>query len=146
MDDRYIDRAAFLKSAAGFFAIALIDRRATLALGPVKATGLQHPDPRPGITADHVLTAEGLGDFAKKKRVASAYDAARAYPEIFDGLSCGCGCVDHGGEHRSLLSCYESMQPTGCGSCQEEAAKVAGLASDKRTLAEIRMAVDKMFS
>src|SRR5258708_7881394 len=98
MDDRHIDRAAFLKSAAGFFAFALIDRRPIAPPGPVAATALHHPAPRPGITADHVLTAEGLGDFAKKKRVVSAYDAARTYPEIFDGLSCGCGCVDHGGE------------------------------------------------
>jgi hypothetical protein len=146
MDDRHIDRAAFLKRTAGLLALALIDLRTIRPAGAVARTDLHHPDPRPGINADHVLTAEDLGDFAKKSRVTSAYNAARAYPEIFDGLSCGCGCVEHGGEHRSLLSCYESMQPTGCVACQEEATFVADLAKDKKTLAEIRTAVDKKFS
>ena len=145
MDDRQIDRAAFLKRATGFFALALIDHRTMGRVGAIARTDLHHPDPRQGVDASHVLTTEELGDFAKKKRVASAYDAARAYPEIFDGLSCGCGCVEHGGEHRSLLSCYESKQPTGCMACQEEATFVADLAKDKKSLAEIRTAVDKKF-
>ena len=146
MDDRQIDRAAFLTRAAGLFALALIDYRTIGRVGATGRTELHHPDPRPGINADHVLPVDALGEFAKKKHVASAYEAARASPEIFDGLSCGCGCVEHGGEHRSLLACYESNQPTGCGSCQEEANLVADLAKAKKSLADIRVAVDKMFS
>jgi hypothetical protein len=103
---------------------------------------LIHPDPRPGITAERVLTAEALGS-SRKGKVLSAYEAARAYPELFDGLACTCGCTGVGPMHRSLLVCYETMQPTGCIACQEEANLVAKLAKELKTLIEIREAVDK---
>src|SRR5437016_8965145 len=66
--------------------------------------GLPHPEPRDGITGEHVLPAEQLGANAD---ILAAYAAARAYPEIFDGLYCACRCRDSH-HHRSLLSCYES--------------------------------------
>src|SRR5205085_662865 len=106
---------------------------------------LKHPEPRPGITAEKVLTAEDLGEKSRKS-VTDAYAAARQYPEIFDGLACACGC--HGDatyQHRSLLVCYETRQPTGCGGCQQEAAFVGKLAKDGKTLAEIRASVDKKY-
>src|SRR6185369_6534255 len=62
----------------------------------------EHPDPRPGITAEKVLTPEQVGD--KKKEVLEAYEYARSYPEIFDGIYCPCDCKKSMG-HRSLLSC-----------------------------------------
>ena len=136
-----IDRAAFLKRAGGLFALALFDPSSTWSHD---REPLPHPDPRPGITADKVLKASELGD-RPKKGVLSAYDAAREMPQVFDGLACGCGCSDHAGTHRSLLVCYESMQPTGCASCREEADFVAKMARDGKTLAEIRTAVDKKF-
>lgn len=98
---------------------------------------LIHPDPRPGITAEKVLAEEKLPD---KKRVKESFAAAREYPELFDGICCACGCEK---EHRSLLSCFESAQPTGCYGCQEEAMLIARLAKEGKTLGEIRTAVDK---
>lgn len=104
---------------------------------------MEHPDPRPGITGEHVLSAERLAK--KRASVREAYEAARSYPEIFDGLLCGCECKGTMG-HRSLLSCYESEQPMGCVACREEAELVGKLAKEGKSLAEIRKAVDKEYS
>lgn len=136
-----ISRAAFLRRVAGLSAFVVLDRSVI-----ARATEpLKHPEPRAGITAAKVLSAEDLGT-KPRKAVSEAYDAARQYPGVFDGLACACGC--HGDaeyQHRSLLSCYESRQPTGCQSCQMEAAFVGGLAKDGKTLVEIRAAVDRKF-
>ncbi len=131
-------RAKFLRCAA------------TLALGAIAgapATGwgmrlrksLDHPEPRRGITAAHVLADAAL---PREPKVRAAYAAARANPGIFDGLYCACNCRDSLG-HRSLLACYETQQPTGCEACQEEAALVGRLAARGKRLAEIRGAVDR---
>jgi hypothetical protein len=140
-----IDRADFLKRASALFAVAVIDYATIRRGGRMIMTNVEHPDPRPGITAERVLTAADLGDFAKKKNVVNAYDGAREHPEIFDGISCACGCAEQSAPHRSLLVCYETKQPTGCGGCREEAIFISGLAKEKKTLAEIRTAVDKKF-
>ena len=103
------------------------------------AEGFEHPDPRPGITAGNVLPDDTIGD---KKSVREAYAAARAHPELFDGLYCACEC-SKGMNHRSLLSCFESMQPAGCHGCREQAALVARMARQGKSLAEIRKAVDE---
>lgn len=96
-----------------------------------------HPDPRPGITAEHVLADEKLPD---KKRVRRAFAAARARPELFDGIYCPCECSR---QHRSLLSCFESAQPTGCYGCMEAADLVDEMAKDGKNLAQIREAFDR---
>jgi len=103
---------------------------------------LEHPEPRPGITSEHVLADADLPK--NRKKMHDAYSGARAYPELFDGLCCGCDCRESMG-HRSLLSCYESKQPQGCLACQEEAWLVADLAKQGKSLADIRTAVDKKF-
>jgi hypothetical protein len=100
-----------------------------------------HPDPRPGITAANVLPDDKLPN---KKKVRELYAAAREYPEIFDGIYCTCHCSDQG--HRSLLSCFESEQATGCWACQEVAEEVAKRAREGKTLTEVRAAVDKEFA
>jgi hypothetical protein len=100
-----------------------------------------HPEPRPGISGAGVLAAEQLPD---KKSVRAAFDAARTYPEIFDGVYCICDCAE-GMSHRSLLACFESKQPTGCWGCREQAEFIAPLAREGKTLKEIRVAVDKEF-
>lgn len=139
-----IDRATFLRRAGSVFAIALFDRSARLPRFRY-STALVHPEPRPGITGGRVLSAEAIGP-SPRIRVVEAYDAARSYPSLFDGLMCACGC-DGGqhGRHRSLLVCYETMQPTGCLSCREEAELVDRLARQDKSLAEIRAAVDKKY-
>jgi hypothetical protein len=124
----------------GLLAFAVVDRDIVPRLASLK-----HPDPREGITAEKVLKVADLGD-KPRKRVADAYAAAREFPAIFDGLACACGCL--GGEahqHRSLLVCFETRQPMGCYGCQEQSAFVARLAKDNKSLAEIRLAVDKEF-
>src|SRR4029079_11474493 len=102
--------------------------------------GFPHPEPREGITAENVLSVEALGESASKK-VLEAYEYARTYPGIFDGLYCACRCSDGKQGHRSLLACYESRQPTGCGGCQHEADMVGKLAKEEKTLAESPLAV-----
>jgi hypothetical protein len=96
-----------------------------------------HPDPRPGITAENVLPDDKLPD---KKRVREGFAAAREYPELFDGIYCACECSK---THRSLLTCFESLQPTGCMGCQEVAELVSSMAKEGKALQEIRAAVDK---
>lgn len=114
-----------------------------LELRAAVPTGFTHPDPRPGITGDHVLTAEQLGK--RKPEVYRAYDYARAHAELFDGVYCICDCNKGATGHRSLLVCFESMQPTGCMACQEEAELVGTLAGEGKSLADIRAAVDKEY-
>jgi hypothetical protein len=100
---------------------------------------VRHPDPRPGITAANVLPPDRLPD---KKRVRRAYAMAREIPQVFDGLYCYCDCEKTQG-HRSLLSCFESDQATGCLACREEAELVHSLHTQGKNLGEIRAAVDK---
>lgn len=138
-----ISRGEFLRRMGGLSAIVLLDRSglALPALDP-----LPHPEPRDGVTSEKVLKADDLGD-KPRKAVLDAYDAARHDPQIFDGLACGCGCHGQAAayQHRSLLVCYETRQPTGCPSCREEATLVGKLIKEGKTLAEIRAAVDKRF-
>ena len=129
-----ISRRAALTRMTGFFAASFV---APVSFDALRPKGLTHPDPRPGITAEKVLAEDKLPD---KKRVREAFAAAREFPEIFDGIGCACGCEK---EHRSLLSCYESTQPTGCWGCQEEAMLVHKLAREGKALDEIRTAIDK---
>lgn len=142
MSERPMSRATFLKRAGGLSMFALIDRSVLrLALDEP----LKHPDPRARITADKVLKVEDLGD-KPRRGVVAAFDAARKHPEIFDGLACACGCAgDASYQHRSLLVCFETRQPTGCHGCREEATFVADMAKDGKTLAQIRIAVDRKF-
>jgi hypothetical protein len=136
-----ISRAAFVGRASGFLAVVVFGRANPLR-GAELVGAPEHPEPRPGITGERVLTAEALGKSVNEK-VLAAFDAARAYPALFDGIACGCGCSGSHGDHRSLLVCYETRQPTGCWGCRESANLVARLAKEDRTLAEIRQAIDR---
>ena len=137
---RPMNRAAFLQESAALFAGFALTRR----ISSTDPSPLEHPEPRPGITSERVLSADDLG--TSKKSVLAAYDAARTYPGVFDGLACACGCAgERDGLHRSLLVCYETKQPTGCHACQMEAEFVAKLAKEDKSLADIRAAVDKKF-
>jgi hypothetical protein len=139
-----IDRKTFLRRARGLLALVGFDARTRAGPSP-RTSPLPHPDARLGITAERVLPTEALGLLPYNK-VVDAYDAARRYPELFDGIACGCGCTaGKHATHRSLLVCYETMQPTGCVSCQDEAQLVAKLAKQGKELAKIRLAVDKEF-
>ena len=137
-----INRATFLKQATSLLGVTFIGRGGLprWSLAPLSLT---HPEPRDGITAERVLGESALS--GRKEPVLRAYESARNYPAIFDGIACGCSCGGEKGTHRSLLVCYETLQPTGCGACQEEAQLVGRLAKAEKSLAEIREAVDKEY-
>jgi len=122
---------------ATLLAIGLLPERRAVALLPKP---FEHPDPRPGITAEHVLSDD---EIPRKSSVRTAYGWVRRFPEICDGIYCVCDCKSMG--HRSLLACYEGKQPEGCGACREVAVLVGTMASNGKTLAEIRTAVDEKF-
>jgi hypothetical protein len=145
MDERAhpISRGDFLRRATGLLAVFTLPSDSVFRV-LANPSSLEHPDPRPGITAEHVLSVEALASI-KSERVKDAYESARAYPAIFDGIACGCSCGGRNGNHRSLLVCYETTQPTGCQACRDEAQLVARLAAKDTPLAEIRAAVDKRF-
>jgi hypothetical protein len=135
-----LGRRGFLLTA---LALVATPWRDALAQGAWASThtvyATRHPDPRPGITAANVLPPDRLPD---KKRVRRAYAMAREIPQLFDGLYCHCNCETTQG-HRSLLSCFESDQATGCLACREEAELAHSLHKQGKSLDEIRAAVDK---
>ena len=117
---------------------ALLPR--TLLAGTSRTTPeVVHPDPRPGITAEHVLAESEVPE-----RYRDAYRAAREIPEVLDGIFCHCDCAAHRGL-RSLLSCCESEMPQSCGICLGEARTAHRMHGRGATLAEIRVAVDRAY-
>jgi hypothetical protein len=142
-----VTRRAFVALLGGV-AVAAVSRGAlardltSVASGSRKRGAFPHPEPRPGVTAEHVLSEEEIGS---RRRVREVYAAARTHPEVFDGVYCACEC-DTSMNHRSLLSCFESRQAIGCAACREEGELVGRLARDGRTLDEIRRAVNEEFS
>ncbi len=129
-----VSRREFLRFST---TLALLAALPNAARGSTKH---DHPEPRPGITAEHVLAPARF----RSSKVKRAYDAAREIPEVLDGLYCVCGCLDGMG-HRSLLACYETKQPAGCPGCQDEALLALKLHGEGKSLAEIRAAVDREF-
>ena len=88
-----------------------------------------------------MLPASTFGD---DERLVRAYTAARAMPEVFDGLYCYCHCKEDMG-HRSLLTCYESEHAASCDICLAEAQMAAELHGQGATLDDIRRAIDARF-
>lgn len=102
-----------------------------------------HPDPRPGITAERVLTGSAV---PRTPGAAEAYAAARAAPQVLDGTYCHCDCSKHAKPpHRSLLTCFESDHGAYCDICMGEAVLAAQLSSEGKTLDDIRRAIDRQF-
>lgn len=98
-----------------------------------------HPAPREGITA-----AKVLADADVPMKYKDAYDAAREFPAILDGLYCHCDCAERDGLY-SLLACFESRMPQSCRICTGEAQLAGRLARQRKTLDEIRVAIDKEY-
>jgi hypothetical protein len=132
--DVSLTRRAALSKMGGFLGLAALPWDWH---GAGRGDPFPHPEPRVGITAEKVLPEEKLPD---KKRVREAFAAVRERPELFDGIYCPCECSKN---HRSLLTCFESAQPTGCYGCIEAAELVSEKAREGKTLAEIREIVDK---
>jgi len=134
--------------AASLVALATLDWRALLDASLERVDGhrrssgrVAHPDPRPGITGERVLRTDST---RMKARIAEMYDMAREIPQIFDGLYCYCHCHDSQ-KHRSLLTCFESEQPTGCYGCGAEARLAYEEFKAGKSLDQIRAACDKKF-
>lgn len=107
-------------------------------------SGSIHPDPRPGIDASQVMTAEELGDLPDS--VKAIYEQVREIPQVMDGLGCYCGCSVRPG-YRSLLTCYyPDGMAMGCNICQGQARLAYRRHSEGQTLEEIRRAIDARFS
>jgi hypothetical protein len=122
---------------AGAAGVALL---AVLVVAKPAAAGA-HPDPRPGITAERVLTDAAI---PRTPGSAEAYAAARAAAGTLDGVYCHCDCSKHAG-HRSLLTCFETDHGAYCDICKGEAMLAAQLASRGTSLKEIRAAIDARF-
>jgi hypothetical protein len=100
---------------------------------PSRPTG--HPDPRPGITAENVK------DLRKKYPwSADVYERVIQIPQLLDSIACYCGCG-----HRSLLECFEDGHGYGCPGCREAAKLAHRLNGERKSLEEIRAAVDAEF-
>jgi hypothetical protein len=100
-----------------------------------------HPDPRPGIAAKQVLPPATVPGTPGSPE---AYAAARAVPQVLDGLHCYCDCARHSG-HRSLLTCFESEHGAYCDICMGEAMLAQQLTARGDALDAIRRAVDAQF-
>jgi hypothetical protein len=102
-----------------------------------------HPTPRPGVTAEKVLTTEQLGPWVT---AAPAFDEVRQIPEIIDGIRCNCGCADTPGYY-SLLTCYEGSDAMAriCEICQGQGRLAFRLHAAGKTLDEIRAALDARY-
>ncbi len=100
-----------------------------------------HPDPRPGITAAGVLSEDAMPN---TPGAADAYQAARAFPSVLDGLYCYCRCKETAG-HRSLLTCFESAHGAYCDICMNEAMQAVQMSMNGSSLEEIRKAIDQRF-
>lgn len=114
---------------------------AALVLLTKRVNATTHPTPRPGITSARVLPEAVLPHVAG---AAEAYAAARAMPQVLDGIFCHCECARNFG-HRSLLTCFESDHGSQCDICMGEAMLATQLASQGNSLDQIRTAIDAQF-
>ena len=100
-----------------------------------------HPEPRPGITAAHVLRDDMLTDSS----LAPVFAMVREIPQIVDGIRCNCGCAEMEGFY-SLLSCYEKDgMAQHCVICQGQARLAYKLHAEGWSLRGIRRAIDAEF-
>lgn len=121
--------------------IAAAAALALLALFVTNGARAGHPDPRAGITAEKVLP---LGTLPRTPGSVESYAAARAVPQVLDGLFCYCDCARHSG-HRSLLTCFESEHGGYCDICMGEAVLAQQLTVRGESLDAIRRAIDMQF-
>lgn len=132
------------------FLTAISTMAVTVAFGPLEHFGIpgpgkkgDHPVPRPGIDASHVLSDAVLANYPAAK---TAYDGVRQIPEIADGIRCHCGCKDIPGYY-SLLTCFEEgMMATMCDVCQGQGRLAYRLHRRGRTLDQIRAATDARYA
>jgi hypothetical protein len=100
-----------------------------------------HPDPR--AEADQVVTAapERYADYPE---VQETYKLAAHVKSTLDGLYCYCHCKGAG--HYSLLDCFRDDHGAGCDICLESARIAYRMANEGKSLEEIRLTLDQMYS
>ena len=112
------------------------------ALAGVTPRGPEHPDPRPGIDASHMVPPDKVREHPD---AVAAFDEARTIPGILDGIRCHCGCADDPAM-RSLITCYEGdVMALHCPICQGQARLAYRLHQRGRSLAQIRAAIDARY-
>ena len=116
---------------------------AAFLLFPRGASAGHHPDPRPDAQA-LAMTVRQVSEFAGNPDAAEAYDIARQIPQALDGLYCHCHCKESM-RHRSLLTCFQSEHASQCDICMGEARLAFQMLQQGKSLAEIRVAVDKQY-
>lgn len=137
---RPVDRRGFLTVLPG--ALAAVHGLLRGTPGDWLRTGIEHPDPRPGVDGSKILTAS---DLAGAPHVVDLFDAIRRIPHVVDGIRCHCGCAELDG-YRSLLSCYEAPgMAQWCEICQGEGRLAVRRTAEGQSLAEIRRAIDARF-
>jgi len=103
---------------------------------------IDHPEPRPGIDASKVLTAD---EIAMSDAVA-IYDGIREIPHIADGILCHCGCATLP-NYRSLLTCYEEFgMAQFCEICKGQGRLAYRRFKEGQSLDQIRRAIDARFA
>ncbi len=138
MIDRLPSRRQFLQALAALALPGLTPRR----LFGNPAANVVHPEPRPGIDASKVLTADQLIN----PSAAEVYDMIREIPEVADGILCHCGCAELDGYY-SLLTCYEEGgMAQFCEICQGEGRMTYRRHQEGQTLDQIRNAIDARLS
>jgi hypothetical protein len=130
-----------------FLKILPLGALAVLGIGPRRLAAwsmlgsAEHPEPRPGVDASKVLTADKLTNPA----AAPLYDMIREIPQIADGIRCTCGCAELPGYY-SLLTCYEEGgMAQFCEICQGQARLAYRRHGEGQSLDQIRNAIDARF-
>ncbi|HSJ09851.1 MAG TPA: CYCXC family (seleno)protein [Longimicrobiales bacterium] len=112
-----------------------------LGLAATRKANAHHPEPRVGLTAQHVESHEHYADYP---RVAEVYEMVAQIPEVIDGLYCHCDCSKHSG-HRSLLTCFQDDHGAACDVCLTEAALAFRMTREGSSLAAIRKEIDALY-
>lgn len=103
------------------------------------AKRVRHPAPRPGITAERVLSPESVREQSR-----AVYTMAAQIPSLLDGLYCHCDCHERDGL-RSLLECFEDEMGSTCGICSGQARLAYELHEQGKSLRDIRKAIDAQY-
>jgi hypothetical protein len=103
------------------------------------AKRVRHPQPRPGITAERVLSAESVREQSRE-----VYTMAARIPSVLDGLYCHCDCHERDGL-RSLLECFEEEMGGTCGICSGQARLAYEMHEQGKSLRDIRKAIDAQY-
>jgi hypothetical protein len=103
------------------------------------AKRVRHPAPRPGITAERVLSPDSVREQSRE-----VYTMAARIPSVLDGLYCHCDCHERDGL-RSLLECFEEEMGSTCGICSGQARLAYEMHEQGKSLRDIRKAIDAQY-